>query len=1278
MTERTLSSLIKEQEPPPPPSYPQSILTGLTRGVITAATLPAQWASLAASLADTITGQHSDSPIDPANVLAKLNELARFGTSEPTDFPHQAIEAAPSVAQYPGLLGKAIGVLPYAVMHHDDLQAMGKSAQEAAQGYGSATAGVETQPIGAPVPAQSVAQATQTPAPSIPIPVPKPSQYTFTPSSQYTFTPSSQFTFTPSQSEDTDRTDEAVSKPLSSWSWQDAALAGITVAGVVAGMAAGVKAYRNNRPVQDTGRTTSVKPPTPSVSDELAPTGLAPGAWLKTQFVDRMDPVRQTLDMAPPGPQKDLAIANVTLSNPQSIDQQVNNFLKVGQFPGSTIKLSKPPVEVFKSISSLPPDEQADFARLTQLNTRIDQSAANDYKPWGIGTTKMDYSDMIAERNSIVTNNPHLIGLADDYHDMFRQVGKYAEQKGVIDAATRAAFETENPNFAPQHRVYDQGPMARFWDSLWGRPRTGGNKTDVSALAFMERDDLTTGAMRPDEATRPLDAASVYFDNLIRQLTINEARRSYADALAKTPNTQLAYTTKPPGPDALATIVYKDGKKQWLIADNQALYSALQYRPRTTVPFMSTFNRVLATTLTGNLNPIAPPKIAQYDAVMGPSMMPEGTKLGPLTELVDSVGANLKTLGLTKRDLQLPASLGRYDPTNLIAPVWGAGKKLWGDMAYDVSQRLNESLSQNGMLVKMLGGRQNTASFAKFMGDAYERSAAAAAERYGVLSSNRYAVVDDRMTAPEILSTLPGFKGLKSSLVHLPGVNIYNAVMDAIKDGQKVQFLSMNIKKVPVWRDYDFQIGSKWFTKSFLAWEPAGDLSKTAAQTRRLMGDPAEIGGDVTTRTGQAFQGLASTVLYGNQSLQVSAQMARMFKDHPKAFVATQLALNYAGVDAWSWALQYPDVKKQLDGMTPEQRSRVIPIAFNNKLWGFIGVPPEMRPIFGAALHSYLALTGHLAKGEFEATPIHVGVADNTQLGTTINNTVDTVANMANQDVRKVALKSIVNDYLPNLDTPLSILAGPLFGKRLDPNSLSLQDPQRDILQESIDPDYKNSVKAYLDNVKHSVAGAPIQAVINATQGFWAARLHNMGVKEPWAKISSSGTALNELQAPFRESKAAGVFNSLWGLGVQGSTSNLAAEKVWRETIPQLKLIVDQGAKQIKAQGSRTFTGTPSPQGMTGLIPDLSNDQQAITKWVAAKQLLSQLQPLQEQYGEFNSQQDNVSTNPIYSDPKKRMVILSEIASRKRALNEQMLSAIRAMEHQTGITFSKGLAAASH
>jgi hypothetical protein len=529
------------------------------------------------------------------------------------------------------------------------------------------------------------------------------------------------------------------------------------------------------------------------------------------------------------------------------------------------------------------------------------------------------------------------------------------------------------------------------------------------------------------------------------------------------------------------------------------------------------------------------------------------------------------------------------------------------------------------------------------------------------LSSNRYAVMDDRGSSSDMLSNIPGIAQLKGVMAHVPGINMATAVLDSVRESTRLQFLSANVKRQLTVRNYTFQVGSRKFDAPVMAWEPKGDLTKVASQARRLMGDPAEVGGDVATPVGKTVQGVTAATLYGNQSLQTTAQIMRMVKDHPVHFLSTQLSLNTAGIGAWSWAMSQPDVARQLEGMTPEQRSRVIPIALNDKLYGFIGVPPEMRPLFGPALHGYLAATGHLTKGEFES-PLAPG-------GTTYERTLQAATSKEGADL---FTKALIHDYLPNFTDVAGIVAT-ASGQRIEPNTLSTIPAPKDELRDENDPDYKSSARAIAENMLNNLGGQPIQAGLNALKETWAAQLHNMGVKDPAHYLDPVQVAADELVGPFREPKQAGPLNQLWGFGtdVKSGVSNLAYEKVWSKAMPKIKQILDSGPDQVTSQGTRVLSGLNTPQGTIGLMPNRAGDPEAVKLYIVAKQLDAQLKPMKDQYHLANIQVSNINGNPIYSDPKKRTIILNAINARKSALNEEMLAAIRAAEHEAGVSFSQ-------
>jgi hypothetical protein len=1089
-----------------------------------------------------------------------------------------------------------------------------------------------------------------------------------------------QITLNEPVSPDVAKTNEMVGRPSSEDDYWDKAvlIAGGALMAVGLG-GAGIKAARSKL-----GYTPKVGPgevagkvypsgdkPVGVVSTESnVALGGAPGETIPTQVAttvyNNKAPMEAVTDLLPPGPARDKVKATIITSNNHAIDAMVGSFKKTGQFPGSTIKTSVAPEIVFQRVRALPPEAQAAFSDVATLNSQINRSKNQNYKPWGVGSNQLTYQDMIDKRNGILNAHPEIISHIEAYHNLFPPALKYLEQDGVIDAAKRATLEAANPTFSPLHRQFD----TTWYDRLWGPPK--GKSTDTSFLDLEKREDLTTEALHPGEIGNAIDLAEDYFHKLIAQTTINRARVTFADSvqgLTRKGTPIVAYSSKAPtDPSTKAIRVFRNGHEEWMIPDTRGLYSALQYRPRTGFTFMTTLNQLRAQLYTGNLNPLMSVRTAQFDSVMAPSMVPSGTTISPLAQGVESGGQILKALGVTKRDIAIPPDVARYDPTApLLIPVWGTARGMWGRTAHSMHLSLDSALQNDGFLVKALGagdmdaGRQNVASLSALMKDAFERSTASVGERYGALSSDRYAAMDDRGSSSDMLSNIPGVAQLKGVMAEVPGINMATAALDSVRESARLQFLSSNVKRVPTVRRYTFQVGSRKFDVPTLAWEPKGDLTKTAAQTRRLMGDPAEVGGDVATPVGKTLQGLTAATLYGNQSLQTTAQIMRMVKDHPVHFLSTQLALNTAGIGAWSMAMSQPDVARQLEGMAPEQRSRVIPIALNGKLYGFIGVPPEMRPFFGPALHGYLAATGHLTKGEFES-PLAPG-------GTTYEKTLQAATSKEGADL---FTKALIHDYLPNF-TDVAGLVASASGQRIEPNTLSTIPAPKDELRDENDPDYKNSARAIAENLLNNIGGQPIQAGLNALKETWAAHLHNSGVKDPAHFLDPVQVAADELVGPFREPKQAGPLNQLWGFGtdIKSGVSNLAYEKVWGKAMPRLKQILASGPDQIMAQGTRVLSGLNTPQGVTGLIPNLSGDADAVHLYLTAKQLDAQLKPMKDEYHLANIQASNINGNPIYSDPKKRTIILNAINVRKRALNDEMLQAIRAAEHEAGVSFSQ-------
>jgi hypothetical protein len=1293
----------------PQPTVAQSLTTGVARALALPLTAPIGLAQLIGSGINYLTPlKLNQAHYDQAsNVLEKINEFTRFGTSAPTGLGQQFIEEAPSIATGVTPAGVASGLAMFGTSHGKQITSELKDpASQASEGYLTALGGGEAQPLGTiPQGPQAPPSVLSSPNPQTPgspssgsgvapqagayditlTPAyssakPKPAyDVTLGPPTQErtSFDPQTGYEVTLSEpvSPDVARTNEGTGGPsYDIWDKATLIVGGVLMA---AGLGkAGYKAARNKlgytpQVGEVAGKTyPNADKPVGNVSIEpnVAFAG-APGESVSTQIVttvyNNKAPIEAVTDLLPPGPVRDKVKGTIVTSSNHAIDAMVSDFSKTGRFPGSTAKTPIAPEIVTQRVRALPPEKQTVFTDVVTLNSQIDRSKNQGYKPWGVGSNQLTYQDMVNKRNSLLNTHPDIIPHVEAYHSLYPSALKYMEQEGVIDAAKRATLEAANPTFTPLHRQYDD----KWYETLWGSPK--GKSADTSFLDLEKREDLTTEALNPGEIGHALDLSEDYFKKLISAMTINRARVTFGDSvqgLTRGGQPVVSYVRKAPtDPSVKAIPVYRNGRKEWMIPDTRGLYSALQYRPRTGITFMTTLNQLRAQLYTGNLAPLASIRTATYDSFMAPSMLPSGTSISPLAQSVETVGEALKALGVTSRDIKIPSEAARYDLTApFLTPVWGTARGMWGKTAHSMHLSLDAALQKDGFLVKALGGgdvnagRQNVSALSELMKDAFERSTVSVGERYGALASNRYAVMDDRGSSSDMLGAIPGIAQLKGVMAEIPGINMAAAVLDSVRESARLQFLSSNVKRVPTVRKYTFQVGTRQFDVPTLAWEPKGDLTKTAGQTRRLTGDPGEVGGDVATPLGKITQGGMAMTLYGNQSLQTTAQMMRMFKDHHVHFVATQLALNTGGIAAWSWALSQPDVARQLDGMTPEQRSRVVPIAFNNKLYGFIGVPPEMRPLFGPALHGYLAATGHLTKGEFEGVITADALPSRVAQG------------IVSKEGADLFTKALIHDYLPNFTDVAGVVAT-VMGKRVEPNTLSISEPPRDQLRDENDPDYKSSYRAIGDNLVNNIGGQPIQAGINAIKETWAAILHNQGIKDPSHYLDPVQVAADELVGPYREPKQAGPLNQLWGYGtdVKGGVSNLAYEKVWRTALPKIKSILDSGPDQIMSQGTRVLSGLNTPQGVTGLIPNLSGDADAVHLYLTAKQLDAQLKPMRDEYSLANIQASNVSINPIYSDPKKRTIILNAINVRKRALNEEMLQAIRATEHEAGVSFSE-------
>jgi hypothetical protein len=365
----------------PQPSPWQSLVTGTTRAGTNLLTFPLGVGQLLAHGIQAVTPLKMVPGRDEAatNLLGAINHFTRFGTAEPTDLTHQAIEATPSILTNPGLLHKALGVAQFGITHGGEISRELKSeASQAAEGYGTAAAGGEAQPLAVPQGPQALTASLPSPSPEVGSPTPSSSgsgsgvaarpqagTSTFpsspnddydvtlsepTPAPQYEVTlgPALQthtvdagdFTVTFSQpvSDDVARTNAAtgtIDDTDSQWEWYGA-MAGMLGLGI-GGVAAGVKMARNTRaPMGEVGGKvypSIAREPIPSVTEPEVATFTPPGqsSGFVTQAVDKMNPMRDAVkEVMPPGPQREKVLAQISTSNNHAIDAMTEDFFKQG------------------------------------------------------------------------------------------------------------------------------------------------------------------------------------------------------------------------------------------------------------------------------------------------------------------------------------------------------------------------------------------------------------------------------------------------------------------------------------------------------------------------------------------------------------------------------------------------------------------------------------------------------------------------------------------------------------------------------------------------------------------------------------------------------------------------------------------------------------------------------------------------------------------------------------------------------------------------------------
>jgi hypothetical protein len=338
------------------------------------------------------------------------------------------------------------------------------------------------------------------------------------------------------------------------------------------------------------------------------------------------------------------------------------------------------------------------------------------------------------------------------------------------------------------------------------------------------------------------------------------------------------------------------------------------------------------------------------------------------------------------------------------------------------------------------------------------------------------------------------------------------------------------------------------------------------------------------------------------------------------------------------WAASTDEGKDLLRQMTPEQLGRYMPLVDGDgKLIGMLSTLQEDRPFLAMIGQMILASTGVLSPDEHQDT----------------HNLYDTFVS--------VLMSDVIPDFTSN---PITNVGSWMLGRRVKGGgSLEVTDLPEERVHKLGDPDSLESGLHTVDSFMDAVVGGAMTAYMDAMKMMYAGFKEGYGLKD----IGEAG--MDTLQYHMAEAKSAGLLNILWGVGLKSSVSDTIGKRV-SSTMPTLKAILKQGQETVDKGGMGSRVGTTNLYG-TG--SDQRFDPFNII-YQQTKGLQSAIAPFQQQYKDLTTEQEKITKNPAYSDPRLRIKAENRIVAEKEKLNQSILTFIKQSEElislQTGEEFS--------
>lgn len=451
-------------------------------------------------------------------------------------------------------------------------------------------------------------------------------------------------------------------------------------------------------------------------------------------------------------------------------------------------------------------------------------------------------------------SNPATNKLIRDYREIMRSFSQLRYKRGIIDE-DQLTREMSDRNF--YMRNVEQETFDSVWERVASLPKRGAAMFRKHIGTAPEEMQATQGGM--EAKIRPSEILDQYSTRQLRNINYNEARRQILQTLSgKTltnkPRTIVVNKQRKGSADTARTITVFDGgrKLSYEIGDAR-LHTALQFRPRYTIPLASDLRRWMQMGTTGNLNPLFLPISLLNDLGAGllgmrTHNMVSGHFDAAMKRVLEGAGMSPELANRVRNVMAGPTRLADT-PLTLVEGLWEGAKGRWLEAATTSVQSIAQKSG-------------NPVDIAK---------ANRALERF---YNTRYARMQESGYAPNAF------------VVDYDNAN--NAMTNMVNGARRNR----------VWRSYTNMLETvrEAYRMGIFSRNVAFDearLGRTLPKDRisRIAGEVRELGSDITKQsTSQVLNAALSTVPFGNTILQSTAHLLNHLFTNPAAWsVATTI-----------------------------------------------------------------------------------------------------------------------------------------------------------------------------------------------------------------------------------------------------------------------------------------------------------------------------------------------------------------------------------------------------